>query len=77
MNQQRGDLASGQDVALTKVLVGLVDASTIGGVWLTQGSERKRAAEALEAQVAEAHRFETIPAGTTLGSSRCERFSHP
>jgi len=42
---------------MNEVLVGLiVAASTIGGVWLTQRSERNRAAVALAAQVAEARR---------------------
>jgi hypothetical protein len=44
---------------MNEVLVGLiVAASTIGGVWLTQRSEHKRAVEALAAQVAEARRQE-------------------
>jgi hypothetical protein len=42
---------------VNEVLVGLiVAASTIGGVWWTQRSERRRAAEALAAQIAEARR---------------------
>jgi hypothetical protein len=78
MNHQPRGLPSRQDVAPNEVLAGLfVAASTIGGVWLTQGSERKRAAEAHAARVVEARQFETIAVGNTLGSSRCDWLSHP